>query len=189
MKTNFDIDIDFPDRSKILEILKHRVAILENGRPHNSGVYFTDIPHNPLTNRATIDYKDADRRGYFKIDLLNVNIYQSIKDNNHLEELMNKEPIWDLLEHGEFVDQVFHLNGHSGVLKTMRPRTIEQLAAVLAIIRPAKRHLVGKSWNDVMSEVWIKPSNGDYYFKKAHAISYSMAVVVHMNLICEQLVN
>ena len=189
MKTNFDIDIDFPDRSNILEILKHRVAVLENGRPHNSGVYFTDVPYNPLTNRSTINYKEAETRGYFKIDLLNVNIYQTIKDNAHLEELMNREPIWDLLEHGEFVDQVFHINGHSGVLKTMKPRTIEQLAAVLAVIRPAKRHLVGKSWNDVMSQVWIKPSSGDYYFKKAHAISYSMAVVVHMNLICDQLVN
>ena len=38
-----------------------------------------------------------------------------------------------------------------------------------------------------MKEVWTKPSNGDYYFKKAHAISYAVAVVVHMNLICENL--
>ena len=53
------------------------------------------------------------------------------------------------------------------------------------MIRPAKRHLVGKTWETVMKEVWEKPTNGDYYFKKAHAISYAMAVVVHMNLICE----
>ena len=40
-----------------------------------------------------------------------------------------------------------------------------------------------------MSEVWIKPSTNDYYFKKSHAISYAMAVVVHMNLICESIYN
>jgi hypothetical protein len=189
MKTNFDIDIDFPDRSKILEILKHRVAVLENRQQHNTGVYFTEIPYNPITNHATVDYKEAEARGYFKIDLLNVNIYQDVKDVAHLNALMNREPIWDLLEHAEFVDQVFHINGHISVLKAMRPRSVEQLAAVLAIIRPAKRHLIGKNWDDVMREVWVKPTTGEYYFKKAHAISYAVAVVVHMNLICDQLAN
>lgn len=183
-----DIDIDFPNRMDLLDKLKHRVAILENGKPHNTGVYFSEIPSNPVTNRATIDYKTAESRGYFKIDCLNVNIYQGVKDRQHLDQLMNTDPIWDLLQHSEFVDQVFHLNGHSDVLQKMVPRNIEQLAAVLAMIRPAKRYLIGKSWDAVMREVWIKPSNDDYYFKKAHAISYAMAVVVHMNLLCEQLV-
>jgi len=65
---------------------------------------------------------------------------------------------------------------------------VEQLAAVLAMIRPAKRHLIGQSWDTVMKEVWTKPTNDEYYFKKAHAVSYAMAVIVHMNLLCEQLV-
>ena len=30
-----------------------------------------------------------------------------------------------------------------------------------------------------------KPEDGEYYFKKAHAVAYAMAVVVQMNLICE----
>ena len=38
-----------------------------------------------------------------------------------------------------------------------------------------------------MKEVWTKPENDEYYFKKAHAVSYAMAVVVHMNLLVEQL--
>jgi hypothetical protein len=36
-----------------------------------------------------------------------------------------------------------------------------------------------------MQEVWIKPTNDEYYFKKAHAIAYAQAVIVQMNLICE----
>jgi DNA polymerase III alpha subunit len=69
----------------------------------------------------------------------------------------------------------------------MKPQSIEQLAAVLAIIRPAKRHLLGKKWDTVMKEVWLKPTDDSYYFKKAHAIAYAHAIVVHMNLICEGL--
>jgi len=37
-----------------------------------------------------------------------------------------------------------------------------------------------------MDQVWVKPKEG-YFFKKAHAVSYAVAVVVHMNLICEDL--
>ena len=69
----------------------------------------------------------------------------------------------------------------------MRPTSIEQLAAVLAMIRPAKRHLIGRTWQDIMTEVWKKPSDGSYYFKKAHAVAYAHAIVVHMNLLCEEL--
>jgi len=74
-------------------------------------------------------------------------------------------------------------------LKKLKPRTVEQLAATLAIIRPAKRYLQDKDWSTIMDQVWVKPVNDNkaYYFKKAHAISYAMAVVVHINLICEQL--
>ena len=102
---------------------------------------------------------------------------------------METEPVWELLEQDDFTDLLFHVNGHGDILRAMKPSSIEQLAAVLAIIRPAKRYLIGKDWNTVMSEVWIKPSTNDYYFKKSHAISYAMAVVVHMNLICESIYN
>jgi hypothetical protein len=69
----------------------------------------------------------------------------------------------------------------------MKPKTILELAAVLAMIRPAKRYLIGKDWNTVNAEVWIKPSSNEYFFKKAHAVAYASAVVVQMNLICENL--
>jgi hypothetical protein len=61
------------------------------------------------------------------------------------------------------------------------------LAATLAIIRPAKRHLANQSWETIMKEVWIKPTTDEYFFKKAHAYAYAMSVIVHMNLICEDL--
>jgi len=181
-----DIDIDFPNRDLILSQLKHRVAKLSTGKKHNTGIYATEIPHNPIDNLATVEHKAAEERGYFKLDFLNVSIYKDVRDNDHLTELMEREPLWELLEHEDFSEKVFHLNGHSSLLKVLKPSSVLELAATLAIIRPAKRHLANESWETIMKEVWIKPEEG-YYFKKAHAVSYAMACVVHVNLLCEQL--
>ena len=181
-----DIDIDFADRDIILSQLKHRIAKLDSGKKHNTGVYATEIPHNPVDNLSTIDHKTAEDRGYFKLDFLNVSIYKDVRDEAHLKELMEREPLWELLEQKDFVDLVFHLSGHDSLLKQLKPTSVDQLAATLAIIRPAKRHLVNEPWTKILKEVWVKPTNGEYFFKKAHAYSYAMAVVVHMNLLCEK---
>lgn len=183
-----DVDIDFPDRDIILNKLQHRVALLESGKKHNTGIYATEIPHNPITNIATIPHKQAEKRGYFKLDFLNVSIYQKIRDEEHLIQLMAEEPIWNLLQEEQFVNQLFHLNGHCNLLKKVRPTSVVQLAAVLAMIRPSKRYLQDEDWNTIMGAVWTKPIDGAYYYKQAHAISYAMAVVVHMNLLCEEII-
>jgi DNA polymerase III alpha subunit len=183
-----DIDLDFPDRTRVLDIIKHvPAAILDNGtfKKHNTGVYCHSIPYNPLTDTASIDYKESEKRGYFKIDFLNVNIYKDIRDENHLNTLMETEPLWDLLEQDDFSNLLFHVNGHGSVLRQMKPKSILQLAAVLAMIRPAKRNLIGENWTTVMETIWTKPTTDEYYFKKAHAIAYAHVIVVQMNLICE----
>ena len=184
-----DIDIDVSNRSKVLEHFASSDASLDGLKKHNTGVYFTDIPVNPITNTSSIDYKEAEDRGYFKLDILNVSLYKDIKSEDHLNTLLGKEPLWDLLTEPEFSNQLFHVGEHSSVLQKTRPKNIEQLAAVLAMIRPAKRNLIGKSWPDIMKDVWTTPSDGSYYFKKAHAVAYAHAVVVQMNLICEKLQN
>ena len=183
-----DIDIDFADRNIILDKIEHRVAKLNTEKKHNTGVYVTECPHNPVDNLSTLDYKTAEERGYFKLDFLNVSIYKDVRDETHLQKLMERKPLWELLEHEDFSEKVFHLNGHSSLLKLLKPTSVQQLAATLAIIRPAKRHLANESWQKIMKEVWTKPKEG-YYFKKAHAVSYAMACVVHMNLLCEELQN
>ena len=185
-----DIDIDFADRNKALDIIKHVDASLDGTfKKHNTGIYCTNIPYNPLTGISTIDYKTAEERGYFKLDFLNVGVYEGVRDKQHLNKLLETEPLWDLLLEDDFVNKLFHVNGHGSILRQMMPTSIEQLGAVLAMIRPAKRYLIGKDWTTVMMEVWTKPENDDYYFKKAHAIAYAHVIVVQMNLICEQLSN
>ena len=181
-----DVDIDFFDRDGVLKLFKHTPAtIIKEGKTekHKTGVYFHAVPEHPVTGHSSLDYKKAEDRGYFKIDCLNVNIYKDVKSEQELVELMIQEPDWDMLKDATVVDQLFHLNGHFNIVNKLEPRTIEQLAAVLAIIRPAKRGLMYKDWVDIMKEVWIKPTDGSYFFKKSHAVAYAQAIVVQMNLI------
>lgn len=186
-----DVDIDFADREQVLKLLPHVPAMqrMPNGnrQKHKTGVYFHPVPTNPFTGWCDLDYQQAEELGFFKVDLLNVSLYQGVKSKEHLDQLANQEPLWDLLLQDDFSNLLFHLNGHGDVLKKTCPTSVEQLAAVLAMIRPAKRYLIGKSWNMILKEVWTKPENGEYYFKKAHAIAYAVAIVAQMNLICEQL--
>lgn len=185
-----DIDIDFIDREKALECLKYISASRKESDKlvkHNTGVYLHEVPINAETGLCAIPYDSAEEQGYFKIDFLNVNIYKGVRDEEHLTHLMNTEPLWDLLEQDEFVNLLFHVNGHGSILRQMKPNSVEQLAAILAMIRPAKRYLVGESWSKILSEVWLKPENDEYFFKKSHATAYAVAIVVQMNLICEQI--
>ena len=185
-----DIDIDFVDRTEILDIIQHIPAAMEEKgtfKKHNTGVYCHSIPYNPLFGIASIDYKTAEERGYFKIDFLNVGIYKGVRNEEHLIQLLNQEPLWDLLLEDDFTNNLFHVNGHGAILRTRKPASIEELAAVLAMIRPAKRYLIGSDWSVVNKEVWLKPAGDEYFFKKSHAVAYAHAIVVQMNLICEQI--
>lgn len=187
-----DIDIDTPDRERLLSLFNNVPATIHQKdrlKKHNTGVYFHKVPVNPYNGYCSLDYKTASKDGFFKLDILNVSIYKDVLSNEHLNDLMEREPIWELLQEKDFCDLLFHLKGHHGVCEVMKPDSILKLAAVLSMIRPAKRHLIGLQWDDILKEVWTKPLNESYYFKKSHAISYAFAVVVHMNLICEQLVN
>ena len=94
--------------------------------------------------------------------------------------------MWELLDHKDFVEQLFHIHDHYQIVSKLKPRNVEQLAAVLAIIRPSKRYLLNESWDTINKEVWIAPIDNSYYFKKSHAIAYAIAVVVQMNLIVEE---
>ena len=189
-KIDFDVDIDMANREDFLRLVNHTPASIKNNdgthSKHNTGVYFQTIPSFPLEGFSSIEYETAEEDGWFKVDVLNNGIYKDVRDEAHLTELMNIEPLWDLLEHEEFVSQLFHISNYSNILVQYKPTSVEQLAMILAIIRPGKKQLIGKSWNEITKQVWVKPSDGSYYFKHSHAIAYAVAIVVQMNLICEK---
>ena len=188
MKFKSDIDIDVADREQALSMFKYtNASIIRDDKitKHNTGAYFTGIPSDPFTGNATLDYKVAEERGYIKLDILNVSLYQQVKSEEHLLELMNAEPAWDRLYDPEFCAQLIHIGNHYDTLIKM-PEAVNsdvRLMMFLAIIRPAKRHLIGLPWKEVAKTVWDKPEDGSYAFKKSHSCAYSRLVMVHMNLL------
>lgn len=188
MKFTSDVDIDFADRQQALNVVQHIGATIitdnQQRTAHNTGIYVTEIPRDPFTNRAGIDYRAAEDRGYIKLDFLNVGLYSQVRDEDHLNELMKTTPPWHRLYEPEFCAQLIHIGNHYNTLIKMPEavNSIPRLAMFLAVIRPAKRHLIGLPWAEVARTVWDKPQDGGYYFKKSHSVSYAHLVVVNMNL-------
>jgi hypothetical protein len=182
-----DIDLDLADRNQLIKLISCAPARqLHQGqvRRHNSGVYVTDIPYDPINECAAIDYETAEARGYFKIDLLNMSVYQLVKNPKHYEQLLAQEPNWSRLwTDPEWAQQLVHVGNYVDLLKEMKPDSIPRMAAFISIIRPGKAHLQKQPWADVFATVWDGDDSKGFVFKKAHALGYSKLVALHMNLL------
>jgi hypothetical protein len=184
-----DIDIDLADRDQLLGLIKAtpaRQTHQEQIRRHNSGIYATDIPWDPVNTCAAIDYETAEQLGYFKIDLLNMTVYKLIRDAEHYNQLLTQEPDWNrLCTDSEWASQLVHVGAYTELLKSMRPDSITRMAAFISIIRPGKAHLQNQSWADVFASVWDGDASRGFVFKHAHAIGYASLVALHMNLLSQ----
>jgi hypothetical protein len=179
-----DIDIDVPNRDAVLALIQHTVARQSNGKKHNSGIYITDIPRDPVLGCAAIDYETAEARGYFKIDLLNMSVYNLIRDPAHYEQMIAATPPWDRLwQEPDWASKLIHIGNYQALLKSMRPDSIPRMAAFISVIRPGKAHLQNQSWPTVFDSVWDGDLSRGYTFKKAHAVGYAALVALHMNLL------
>ena len=184
MVMSADIDIDFANRETVLKLIQHVPARQSNGRRHNSGIYVTDIPRDPVNQCAAIDYEEAEQRGYFKLDFLNMSVYQLIRDPAHYESMLTASPPWERLwtDHA-WASQLVHVGNYTDLLRVMKPDSIPRMAAFISIIRPGKAHLQTRPWAEVFATVWDGDESKGYTFKKSHAVSYAALVALHMNLL------
>jgi hypothetical protein len=182
-----DIDIDLADRDQLLGLIHTTPARqIHQGqiRRHNSGVYPTDIPYDPVNDCAAIDYEQAEQLGYFKIDLLNMSVYQLIQSQEHYKNMLAQEPPWSRLwTDPDWAKNLVHVGNYADLLNKMRPDSIPRMAAFISIIRPGKAHLQNQPWDKVFESVWDGDSSRGFVFKKSHAISYASLVALHMNLL------
>ena len=179
-----DIDIDFADRETALRLIQHVPARQSNGRKHNSGIYVTAIPADPVNQCAAIDYQEAEQRGYFKLDFLNMSVYQLIRDPAHYEAMLTASPPWERLwTDGPWSSQLVHVGNYIDLLRVMKPDSIPRMAAFISVIRPGKAHLQTRPWAEVFASVWDGDESKGYTFKKSHAVSYAALVSLHMNLL------
>jgi hypothetical protein len=179
-----DIDIDVPNRDAVLALISHTAARQSNGRRHNSGIYVTEIPRDPVTGCSALDYETAEARGYFKIDLLNMSVYSLVRDPAHYQQMLSADPPWSRLwTDPDWAQQLVHVGNYTELLKSMKPDSIPRMAAFISVIRPGKAHLQNQPWSVVFESVWDGDLSRGYMFKKAHAVGYAALVALHMNLI------
>lgn len=189
IKNDFDIDIDCADRDKILALIKHTPASQwdsdDNLVKHNTGVYVQPIPKNIFIGAASIDYEVAEDLGYIKLDFLNNSVYQKVRDQQHLEETLKQRTPWEKLDDHEFVAQLVHISGYWRTIQRL-PEPItstRELAMFIALLRPAKKHLMGYKWNRLENLIWEKSTDGTYGYKKSHATAYAVMIELQMKLV------
>lgn len=182
-----DIDIDIPSSlkpEKLFNVTRASTIEKEELKPHLVGVYFQDIPQDPLTKLSAIPYNQAADYGFTKIDMIHLNLLSYFKSKEEMLALMEIEPKWELLENKEFVSKLFHLSNQFEIVYKVKPKTVIELADVLCLIRPYKRILVDKyirNKNNVRSELYTKRDVSD--LRKSHAVAYAILITLQMNIL------
>lgn len=187
-----DVDIDVADRARALEGFTFTPASqIADGRlkKHNTGVYFQNVPYDPVQGVCALPSGKnggelASVFGFAKVDILPNHAYEGVRNPDHLREILSRPVPWEKFDDEVIVKQLQQINAHFTLVEGYQPRSIEDLACVIALIRPGKRHLVGQDMETVKSEVWKKVEGG-YTFKKSHAIAFAMMIVVQLQVLLE----
>lgn len=185
-----DIDIDFPTDFDPLDYFDQaiRASMIKNGdlAKHPAGAYLQNIAKDKVTGLAAIPYKEADEMGYFKIDFLHLSVLDYFGTKEEIRALLKVEPDWSLLQDEEQVKKLFQIHNHFEIIKLTKPTTVEELADTIALIRPGKRqlqHAYTKNKQLVRQELYRRPDDDQYYFKKSHSIAYALTIVLQLHLI------
>lgn len=216
MKEVADVDLDVNDREKAFSIFSKatRASVLHTDtkspdypklRPHPDGFYFQNIPVDVETGLSAFPYKQAEEFGYCKVDILSMHVYSMVKSEDELNELLNAPVDWNW-----FIDERFfknedpsyslaHLASWYWLCKMYPPKSVEDLAILIALKLPAKNYMIPKSvsesqkytWDQIKERIWGKrddePECKSKPFKKSHAVAYALLVVLHAQLITRYL--
>lgn len=184
-----DVDVDVPTNFDSMKVFPKwtRAAVVRDGKitSHPCGVYPQAIPRDPMTSFSAIPYTEAEELGYLKVDFLHVSAYNKFESRQEIDELMDKEPDWSLLQISSTWSKLFQLSKHGELLTNLKPKTIAELADCMALIRPGKKALLGlymKNRDEARKALYSKDENG-YSFKKSHAFAYAYVVWLQLHLI------
>jgi len=185
-----DIDIDFPSDFDPLDYFDQavRASMVKNGdlKKHPVGAYLQNMPKDKITDLAAIPYEQAEELGYFKIDFLHLSLLDNFTSKDEIRALVKIEPDWNLLLDEDVVSKLFQIHRHYKILKQIKPSSVQELADSISLIRPGKRNLLDayiKNKELIRQELYRKPDDGQYYFKKSHAVSYALTIVLQLHLI------
>lgn len=188
-----DIDIDTPTSVSAGNIFHWvRASIVKNAElsPHPCGYYPQNMPADPVTGLAAIPYETAEELGWSKVDFLHLSVYDHFSSREEIEQLLEVEPDWGLLLVPSEQAKLFQLAKHGDILSKVKPRSVLELADVLALIRPGKRDLLKlytANPSATRSLLYARDESG-YSFKKSHSIAYAHVIVLQLHLIAAGLI-
>ena len=181
-----DIDVEVMHREEVVKLFPTAVPAsqIANNRlvRHISGLYFQDIPRNPLNGCAAFPKHEAEDFGFYSVDLLSCpNPYDGIETMDELRMLLEAPIDWDWFLDTKFVSTLFHFNGTvnddltmAEVVSWYQPHSIADLAVLIAVKLPAKKHLIGEDFEVVKDNIWIKEKDRGRQFKKSHSVAYAL---------------
>lgn len=182
-----DIDIDVTPSFDRALFPWTRATVVRDGEftPHPCGMYPQAIAVDPVTKLSAVPYDAAEELGYFKIDFLHLNVYEHFQTRAEIETLIKKEPEWELFQLPSTPSKLFQLANHGDLLLKLKPKSLMDVADVLALIRPGKRQLVPLYQKDkkvARPLLWARGDEG-YSFKKSHALGYAYVIWLQLHLI------
>lgn len=184
-----DVDIDLPTNFNTQELFPNfkRASIVKNDflSPHNCGHYIQNIPTDSITGLAAIPFREAEELGYLKLDFLHLHVYDYFNSRDEIDALLDTEPDWGLLTIPDEQVKLFQLAKHGDVLSAIKPKNTEELADVLALIRPGKRQLLKlyRAQKEQTRKILYSKDENGFSFKKSHAICYAMVIQLQLHLI------
>lgn len=183
-----DIDIDTPSAFDPRDIFPDITcaSMVNNGRfrKHPAGVYFQKLPSEPTQDIACVPYDIAPHFDLFKVDFLHLSLLDVFDSKAQIRELMTKDPNWNMLEDEDVVAELFQLKNHYDVIQLVQPRSIQELADCVALIRPGRRYLLDQYKADPVwarRELYKQPLPKGC-FKKAHAIAYAFNISLQLHM-------
>lgn len=187
-----DIDIDFPSNFNLTDIIKEAIpaSMVKKGElvKHPCGYYLQTIPVDSYTGLAAIPYDQAVEYDYFKIDFLHLSLLDNFKTKQEIRDLIKIEPNWKLLTDSSVVPKLFQLHKNYPILAKIKPRSVQEVADCIALIRPGKREYLEPYMIDkekVRPYLYRGEADNKSAFKRSHAIAYALTVVLQLHLISQ----
>ena len=187
-----DIDIDFPTAFDPTHYLKGAIpaSMVKKGElaKHPCGHYLQTIPVDVVTGLAAIPYDKAVELGYFKIDFLHLSLLDNFTSKQEIRDLLKVDPDWSLLTDPTVVPKLFQLHRNHSLLSRVKPRSVQEIADCIALIRPGKRDYLDAYLLDrekVRSYLYRQEGDDKSSFKRSHALAYALTVVLQLHLISQ----
>lgn len=186
-----DVDIDISPIFKASVLFPDwvRASLVQNGKltPHACGYYPQAMAADPITGLAAVPYQEAEELGYLKVDLLPLHVYAHFETRAEIDALLEIEPDWTLLQLPTTWPKLAQLAKHGDLLAKLKPCSLEEVADIMALIRPGKKNLAGlyqKEREACRRVLYAKDETG-YSFKKSHALAYALVTWLQLHLIAQ----